>query len=333
MQRSWAILTLDQSVGWFQKKLINTTFENSKVSTDTFGFRNFSNRSKFSNDAQTIVLGPSSAFGWGVDDDLTYSALLNSSQKLGLTFNMSGIGHTASQGQSVFEKLDLGSSDKLKNIIFAYGINELDQFRFFDQKNLDDMDFMRLEPKYTFTELLLHSFSLGQLIQLTLFESKLYFQCQKISMPKQRLQIDQLLNIYDQFMNKHPNLNYYFLNTVFALPQKYKITQSKNLIAQSEKYYQQALVAAQNNNCSEFIKYFNEARKLEPYRIHIMVNLLNKKMADWSKNKKIHLIDINSEFEKSMLISPENNLFFDPVHPNRNGHDLIAHVILESIHD
>ncbi|MBI3556000.1 MAG: SGNH/GDSL hydrolase family protein [Deltaproteobacteria bacterium] len=139
LERSWLLLRPDRSWGWQQRENLETLFYDKHVKTDSNGFRSGTVSAAA---AQVVVAGPSSTFGWGVEDDETYSARLQQGLKQidASVVNVGQIGFSLPQGL-----LFLRNKLEIKNIaprylILAYGVNELDRNRFFFQSEQPDLE-------------------------------------------------------------------------------------------------------------------------------------------------------------------------------------------------
>jgi lysophospholipase L1-like esterase len=143
-----SVLKRDSHLIWSMRSNLETEFFGAPISTDSDGFRlNGHDR----NDApegttfRIVTLGASPSFGWGVADHQTYSALLErslSDKFPGRTsvsaLNASVIGYSSHQGRLLFEKNAPHWKPDL--VIVAYGINDVDSYRFFSDDGSPDQD-------------------------------------------------------------------------------------------------------------------------------------------------------------------------------------------------
>ena len=128
------ILEMDSQLGWKQRPHLNTDFLGKSLMTDSRGWRE-------QTEAATngiLVIGPSSTFGWGVSQDQTYPAHLQSLISTPV-INAGEIGYSSAQGVLLFSLENLAALNP-KAIIIAYGLNDLDRYRFYGQSNKSDAE-------------------------------------------------------------------------------------------------------------------------------------------------------------------------------------------------
>lgn len=321
MHRAWIILKPSQEWGWFQKTNLHVQFEKNSLTTDDYGFRIWPQRASL-NESETLVMGPSSAFGWGVDNQSHYSALIDSKIKFGKAFNIAGIGHTLVQGELLLNSLKPLKSEKLKNVIIAYGINELDNFRFFDQRQDDDITFFSSEKKYSGFNFFLLNTSIGKLISYTASELSIRFECGLKKIPQHRLTAEKYVQILYRLIAQHPHLNFTVIDTPYLLPNRYSANKTQALTDMSG-YLEKSVAAHHAGNCTESIRQYKLARDLDPYRIERDVRIFNNILEQASRTKKFRLIKASK-----LLTRPE--LYADPVHPSAAGHKIISDALLSS---
>jgi lysophospholipase L1-like esterase len=154
-----SVLKRDRELIWTMRPNLKTEFFGAEISTDAQGFRlngsAFNERqvnsgSNAENPFRVITLGASPSFGWGVADHQTYSARLEGALKGKLpgrtsvsVLNASVIGYSSQQGRLLFEKNIHRWRPDL--VIVAYGINDVDSYRFFSDDGASDKD-IRKEP-------------------------------------------------------------------------------------------------------------------------------------------------------------------------------------------
>jgi lysophospholipase L1-like esterase len=154
-----SVLKRDRELIWTMRPNLKTEFFGAEISTDAKGFRlngsAFNERqvnpgSNAENPFRVITLGASPSFGWGVADHQTYSALLEGALKGKLpgrtsvsVLNASVIGYSSHQGRLLFDKNIHRWKPDI--VIVAYGINDVDSYRFFSDDGSSDKD-IRKEP-------------------------------------------------------------------------------------------------------------------------------------------------------------------------------------------
>lgn len=157
LERILAILEQDPVLVWKQRPNMNTVFEGALVRTNSMGLRAggiYPQRQD--NTLRIVCLGASPTFGWGVAEQDTYPAQLQqliqastSNQQNIEVINAGVIGYSSHQGLSLLKKNILKLSPDI--ITVAYGINDVDKYRFFRSTGEPDKD---LKPRDRFTILI-----------------------------------------------------------------------------------------------------------------------------------------------------------------------------------
>jgi hypothetical protein len=135
LQAARLIQRPDESLGWRQRSDLDTSFQGRPLKTGLLGLRAAEALPVHS---RVWVLGPSSAFGWGVGQGETYSDFLQ--RELGSpVVNAGEIGYSIIQGEKLYGAL----RDQLKLsspafVVIAFGINDVDHFRFFGKNGPTD---------------------------------------------------------------------------------------------------------------------------------------------------------------------------------------------------
>lgn len=291
------LLKSHSEFSWIQKSNLDTKFFDKAFQTNDFGFRD--NKNEF----KTLIMGPSSTVGWGVDQNESYSAFLNENLSGGV-FNGGQIGYSIKQGHDVFSTYFFDKN--IKVLVLAYGVNDIDYFPF---------------------EVLPASvFDISQTYFLTrnmLFQHQQLYPCPRSFEIKPRVPLAdymQTINKFYEYAQKR-KIKLIIINTAhnyqgFDDPTKSKLSN----IAYAE--YKDALVS---NDCEKARNSFFEAQKLEAYRIVNEAKLYNEALKDFSLKNNISLIDIASE------MNLKKDLFVDPVHFSVKGNKLIAKKLAEVI--
>ncbi|MCM2267016.1 MAG: SGNH/GDSL hydrolase family protein [Elusimicrobiales bacterium] len=134
-----AVLRQDPELFWTQKRGLRARFAGAPLRTNSLGWRG-GEPAGAGGGPRIVVMGASPAFGWGVDEALTYAALLEKALLAkgvnAQVLNASVIGYSSFQGR----KLLAGQVLPLKPdiLIFAYGVNDVDKYRFFRDSPLPD---------------------------------------------------------------------------------------------------------------------------------------------------------------------------------------------------
>ena len=136
------ILEPNPTIGWRQRASLDTTFLKSPLKTNEWGWRTspVSNFNKY--DKRVLILGPSSTFGWGVQESDTYASKLQrllSDSTSTVVINAGEIGYSTFQGERLLSSGEVRSVHP-SVIVFAYGVNDLDRSRFFYQSSKTDAE-------------------------------------------------------------------------------------------------------------------------------------------------------------------------------------------------
>lgn len=319
LYRARKILQFEQNLGWRQKSNLNTQFEGSRVTTNSLGFRTGSNSSEMA-DAELVTLGPSSAFGWGVEADDTYTA------QLGLKYvNTSGIGYGIVQGYKTWNHFVKKKSHP-KYILIAFGVNDLDKYRFYDSEPMDDE---------TYFSKTLEVDSLNQLSQISNFftvaalaiqQSRYTSQCQHLTKTTQRATWNQFEQTLTKLITeiKEEKITPILINTAYFL-YKRNADYSRDKIDSAYKQVEELALA---NNCKSAIEKLTYAKSLEPERVLQDVKLFNNSLQAYAQKNQIKYVDAFSEISEF----PDSvTYFYDPVHPSKAGHKKIASQILKAM--
>ncbi len=138
--RARGLLEADSRLGWRQRANLNTTFEGLPLRTNEFGWR----ADSLPHGDIALLLGSSSAFGWGVAAEDTYAARLENSFREhggGLhVVNAAEIGYSTAQGL-----LQLGGmAIKPKVLLLAFGYADVARHRpFWDNELADNEEWTR----------------------------------------------------------------------------------------------------------------------------------------------------------------------------------------------
>ncbi|AUN99900.1 hypothetical protein DOM21_01260 [Bacteriovorax stolpii] len=321
LYRARKILQYDFDLGWMQKPNLKTTFEKQPVLTNDNGFRLPKNNNQ-STDVQILTLGPSSAFGWGVANEDTYTSIIGEKLKLN-PLNASGIGHSILQGQKMWQKVSPLLHPQYA--VIAYGVNDLDKFRFFDSEPVNDLTFFSQGPYGLAIDKMQLPTDFASSLSLVLRQIEHSINCEKLVNSAQRVEWKDYENALTAMTNemKEKNITPIIINTPFLLKHKNSLF-SKTLI---ENTYLEMKNLARNKKCKEAQEKLKFAKTLEPDNINISVIEFNGFLKKFCEEKKLKCID-----SWSLLVnSSATNNFYDPVHPSAKGHKLIADEIVKLI--
>lgn len=321
LYRARRILQYDLVTGWMQRPLLNTIFEKIPLYTDEVGFRTPDNSNQ-KNIFKFITLGPSSALGWGVDYLSTYSSLVADHFKVKV-LNASGIGHSIVQGELVWKKKLAKKNLALTHVFIAYGINDLDKFRFFDSAPMDDKTFFQSSPLALRIDKLDLPFNFPVLISLVAREVLYSGQCDQLIGSIERVSWNDFeLTLNSMTANmKSKNIIPVLINTPFYLKTKNPKYNSELILSS----YTKVTELAKAGKCQEARAELKIAKSYEPDNILEQVVLFNRKLKDYSLKNGIKYVDAYQVLSIGRVA--EN--FVDPVHPSKLGHQKIASQIIE----
>ena len=321
LQRAKLIQEWSSDWGWRQRPNLNSTFESQPVLTDDFGFRlSETVTENFKTPLQALVLGPSSTFGWGVKNDETYSGILNlraASTNLRV-FNGGQIGFSLFQGSQVFSFLS--DIQKLRSpfVILAYGVNDLDHFRFFGghpgvpDSRIDAVNDGSLMEK-TFS----HS-ALAALLWDGWSEARFFFKCGFQSEPAIRNPWLSFQNQLQNIFKKTTELNSRLV--LLDTPARQDFPPDLDAARQSDGLYLSSFHANQDGNCGQAKKDLIRARQLEPFRVQRDIQTFNKSLCEWAGQQGVYLVKASTELR-------QKDDFVDPIHPSVQGHRKIAELL------
>lgn len=151
LEKTKHVLEADAHLGWKQRSNLSTTFLGLPLTTDERGWRT-TNATPPQNEKVLLVAGPSSTFGWGVTSEDTYAAQLQT--MLGdraRVYNAGEIGYSSEQGMRLLTE-ELLHELHPDVVVLAYGVNDIDRYRFYFHTNTSDREEFGVEkPANTIT--------------------------------------------------------------------------------------------------------------------------------------------------------------------------------------
>lgn len=351
------VLETDSILGWRQKPNLQTQFLKLPLETNELGFRNRSFQDLPANSRKILILGPSSTFGWGVRAEETYANQLEKILPGFSVINAGEIGFSSDQGRRLMDQdYILGSRPDL--VILAYGINDLDRFRFFHQAHTTDRDeFSNLPQKLS--KPLFDSSLLTILFKLSVEIRKYYsfppLQFQGEPVPQIRVSKEQFIENMDNMAKKaeRDGSRVLLLTTVMHVPSSNLQTAhcldseaNKSMTQQwKEKKWEQLRttvksILALDPGCNEALYYaaalsiiekkraesqdlFERALQSETSRILTGVRDYNRALLQMATERQITVGDLDLWFKSE----PLDSLFVDPVHFSARGNQIIAEKI------
>lgn len=138
LEKIRAVLRDDAELLWTHRPGLDTVFEGVPLRTNSLGFRGGEPGPKRTK--RIVVMGASPSFGWGVEESVAYPALLAgelAAAGVGAeVLNASVIGYSSWQGARLLERQVLALEPDV--VVFAYGVNDVDRYRFFRSLPLPD---------------------------------------------------------------------------------------------------------------------------------------------------------------------------------------------------
>jgi lysophospholipase L1-like esterase len=318
-----------------------------------------------------VCLGASPTFGWAVKYEDTYSCqlekMLNDKygrEKTYEVINAGIIGYSSYQGL-LFLKRDIL---KLKPdlITVAYGLNDVDRHRFFRSNGKSDKE---LKPKNLLLvslENLLNRSLFFRLCKNFIFKVEsartdfsgnwgdIYFGKLRVSAQDFRRNINEIIRIANQnrikvILVKIPINSASFEKKILIQQAQHDIALSKGLDYLKEKRINDAIIqfkdalAYDSSSskaffylavCYEMKKepviaqhYFQEAKKMQAVQLRAGLEVYNGIIEEIARVKGIPLADAGPDFIRNR----ERKIFATPIHPNNEGHKIVAAVIYDAM--
>lgn len=351
LDRARRVMKIHESRLWMMKPSAETKFEGAELITDEAGFRvpsddlstDFSVRIK---NAEVLLLGPSSAFGWGVKADQTY--FHKALQAVGAQgINLSQVGYGIQQGREIWRDLarqfpELADPGKpARVVVLAYGVNDIDRARFFVANGRPDREFFgdQVEDKdrrawrdQLTRESMFLSTALGQLLLRSLQELSFAVGCASPHKLETRSTPVEFVEILMRWKMDLENLGH----IVFVLdsPYSYPFTLNEGLAANAESLFTKSAEASHAGNCTEARSWLNQARQAEPHRVLRSLQQLNARLDEAFANKSPSNSPVAPQSSdppgpfggllrvRHEVASQED--FVDPIHFSVGGHEKIA---------
>lgn len=353
-----AILRVDARLGWRQRANLDTSFLGLPLRTNERGWRAAPVARLRRLQRPTLVLGPSSAFGWGVREADTYAARLGDD-----VINASEIGYSTDQGVRLYREI-IDDGFRPRTVVIAYGVNDVDRHRFYFQSRLpDSLEFSRTHS----------AFSVG--VQRVISSSGLLTVLLKISgtlrewlfhdrvraagsgVPPLRVPPNQFRRNLDILidMAEGQGAQVVLLTSAYALPPaspplscrlaavqadlvgtlqaesgrddlaKQCFAESVRLEpAQNEVYYDIVALATRAGDFREAERQYDLAVRYEPGRVARDIEAYNRVTRAVAVARGVKLADV------ALWLKAGNPsvLFVDPIHPSAEGHRRIAEGLL-----
>ncbi|MBC98203.1 MAG: hypothetical protein CME63_10660 [Halobacteriovoraceae bacterium] len=345
----YGALRVDSDYMWKVTPNYEDLFFGAPLKTNKHGFR--VNEGLSECEKRIGVFGASPSFGWGVENQYTYTNQLNEIYRSkGICFfNYSAIGYSSSQGRKLFSKMI--NKENLDAVIVSYLVNDVDFNRFFflsdktDQKVLDNLGLLSLS---FWMERLKESHSFKLVRQLMTKEISQEIQRNQLekSMGYVRVESAEFIENLNSMLKlaQDKKIDFYYLEMPMGLMTITKYLKDKCAIRFQERFETETdfkeniddillkLTQCNTEEYSEILKK-NTDNKIDQIRALVAMgrfeknrNLLRKA---WAK-KNVPIIKVreqNMNDLKSSFLSRN----YDFVHPSSLGHQMIAEDIVKEL--
>ncbi len=278
---------------WKVKSNLDQEFFGANIKTNKDGFRITDGEEEWENsNIKIAVLGASPSFGWGVENDQTYSSkIFHQSNKKISVKNFSQIGYSSFQGIHILEE---AIKSKPTHILITYVINDLDYYRFFYSQNVEDKNVSPSNPLIVFLRNFIKELTLPKFI-ISKIPKK---NASSISLKRET----------------RVSLNDYVKNI-------------KNLIKKSKANGITPILVKFPVNMPIQKNIGTDVKKIQNTKIRERSFLYNNEIEKISSQSNTPLIDFTKVVKEN-----KNYLFLDPngdtIHPNELGHSLFADEVL-----
>lgn len=368
LDKAKEVLDIDSSIGWRQKVNFRGKFLNIPLITNELGLRD-KPLSKIANAAKKILfLGPSSTFGWGVGYGETYSANLEKLLRSEYpdqdikVLNGGQIGFSTWQGLQFYRK-ELLENIHFDIIVVAYGINDVDKFRFYYNSPLSDKDEFAT-PKTHWKSVLqnaMNNLNFVNFFSRMASKALHIVRCGQRNVPVRRVDNSDFIRNIGEYIKLGRKLgsDIILLASPYALPSFDEIDRDQEIISrdafklgkikyyeqdyeqalhyfnesvklrpdQNEVYYYMSACYAMIGECRQSHVMYKRARSTEPKRIEEDISALNNLLADIAKKENVFLIETIT----GVMYTENNKYFVDPIHLSRLGNEIVAKKIYSVI--
>ena len=327
---------------WMMRPDLQTEFEGADLHTDEAGFRKSMRES--SDDfvvrmmnADVLLLGPSSAFGWGVSAEETYWNLaLQSVAARGV--NLSQVGYGLQQGIETWREIatqvpELLDAKSSRVVLLAYGVNDIDRARFFVSNGRPDREFFgdqvdeesrRIWRQQLRSESQFISTALGQMLLRSLQELVFAVGCASPRKLETRSTPEEFIEVLLRWKTDLENLGHKVI--VLDSPFRYPFAMDPSLANQAEVWFEKSAESSRAGDCGEARRWLREARRAEPHRVMMSLQQINILLdeafgASAPQTQSASSAQVSYLSVRNELSSAED--FVDPIHFSVGGHKKI----------
>lgn len=333
LQRARLVLEPDARIGWHQRGDLSTSFEGHPLHTDEIGLRIADDGSHYTK-SDILVLGPSSAFGWGVANGETWSAqvekILSQEGAPVSVVNSSQIGFSLHQGIRLYDEQLSTRYPSARVIVIAFGVNDIDRFRFFGTDPTSDEDYFSTSHDVAL-EALANHWAFTGIVLRAWQESRVFRQCGLTNSPHLRSEPETFKQLLRKFVLR---LRAEGKRVVLVNSARHFPIQPNPLKARlAEDLYGESVSAAQSGACARSRALLQEANQNEPWRVLRDIDRINVAMNEVAKELDTPLADLASALNDPTGAGGNamGRLFVDPIHFSPEGHLLAAKVIATQI--
>gem|GEM_PF-3784692 len=328
---------------WMMRPDLQTEFEGAELHTDEAGFRKSGREASDDfvvrlKNAEVLLLGPSSAFGWGVSAEQTYLHLALQSVAA-ICVNLSQVGYGLQQGIETWREIAaqvpelLESAKSPRVILLAYGVNDIDRARFFVSNGRPDREFFgdqsdeesrRVWHQQLRSESQFISTALGQMLLRSLQELAFAVGCASPHKLETRSTPEEFIELLLRWKTDLENLGHKVI--VLDSPFRYPFDLDQGLAIQAETWFAKSAESSRAGDCGEARRWLREARRAEPHRVMMSLQKINV-LLDEAFGESAAPTPSISEGQggyvrvRNELSSPED--FVDPIHFSVVGHQKI----------
>ena len=332
----------DTALLWRQKENIDLMFQGKNVRTNSLGLRNREvTEAKNPDTLRIICLGASLTFGWGVDQDKTYPAILEDLLKKNFparnaeVINAGEVGFSSYQGRIFFD----GYLKKYHPdvVTVSYLLNDVDKVRFFRAEGFCDS---RLPPEADW-KVALKNF---------IADKRIYFLGKREMMRMIEKDKKKLAEIYrHQYENSSlrvlpgeyrknleklaaeckangSSLIFIVMPANLSLP---KISAGQDGTLLSNEYYLRGKECADSGDYSKAADFFKQALNFQVFSCKQNSRRYQKIMKQVAGNYGMPVVDADKLFFESSVMD-KKVLFNGPadvIHPSSAGHRIIAEAL------
>ncbi len=277
LEKIVSILNRDPVIFWRQRSNLDVLFHGVKIHTDAWGLRNQKlNLKKKENSLRIICLGPSSTFGWGVENEKTYPYLLEKIIKSEHAdfqdievINAGVIGYSSYQGKVFIKKNILQFKPDI--IIVSYLINDIDKYRFYRSNGKADKDLGEENKLSVWLENIFERSKLYRALKKVLLYGRknfgydgdkrgIYFERRRVSENDYSVNLNEIINIAEA-----SDIKVVFLNTPVGVDHNVREGVDKLQRDKAAKSIDSALACGSLKLYDSAIKELNKALEYNPY--------------------------------------------------------------------